>query len=183
MRVCAPIRVEPARRGGSLCYSSASQQRRFGASMKSTLIFMSAALVLAAGTNANAQQPQADAAAAPPAKAAKSCKTCGSVESVRYVEEKGEGSGVGLVAGGVVGGVLGHQIGSGRGNTAATIVGAGAGAYAGNQVEKNAKKKSYYVVTVALDNGSKQSINQSAKPAVKKGDRVKIVDGDKIALL
>ena len=58
-----------------------------------------------------------------------------------------------------------------------------AGAYAGNQVEKNAKKKSYYVVTVALDNGSKRSINQSEKPAFKTGDRVKIVDGDKVALL
>src|SRR5215468_10015621 len=181
MRGCALIRVEPARNGGRLCYSSTSQQRRFGASMKSMLIFMSAALVLAAGTNA--QQPQADAATAPPAKAAKSCKTCGSVESVRYVEEKGEGSGVGLVAGGVVGGVLGHQIGSGRGNTAATIVGAGAGAYAGNQVEKNAKKKSYYVVTVALDKGGSKSIESSSKPAFKKGDRVKIVDGSKLALL
>ena len=149
--------------------------------MKSTLIFMSAVLMLA--TSATGQQLQPDAAAGPPAKAAKSCKTCGTVESVRVEEQKGEGSGVGLVAGGVVGGVLGHQIGSGRGNTAATIIGAGAGAYAGNQVEKNAKKKTYYVVTVALDSGTKQSIKQSEQPAVKKGDRVKIVDGSKIALL
>ena len=50
------------------------------------------------------------------------CASCGVVQSVQYVEKKGEGSGVGLVAGGIVGGVLGHQIGSGRGNTAATIV-------------------------------------------------------------
>ena len=111
------------------------------------------------------------------------CATCGVVTSVQYVEKKGEGSGVGLVAGGVVGGVLGHQIGSGRGNTAATIIGAGAGAYAGNQVEKNAKKKSYWVVSVTLDDGSKRSINENAKPAYKKGDRVKIVDGNRLALL
>src|SRR5437660_4704601 len=78
------------------------------------------------------------------------CATCGVVDSVRYVEKKGEGSGAGLVAGGIVGGVLGHQIGSGRGNTAATILGAGAGAYAGNQIEKNVKKKSYWVVSVRL---------------------------------
>jgi len=149
--------------------------------MKSILIFVSTALVLAA--NATAQQPPGAPATAPSSAAAKACDTCGSVESVRYVEEKGEGSGAGLIAGGVVGGVLGHQIGSGRGNTAATIVGAGVGAYAGNQVEKNVKKKSYYVVTVALDTGGKKSITSSSKPAFKKGDRVKIVDGSRLALL
>ena len=84
---------------------------------------------------------------------------------------------------GVVGGVLGHQIGSGRGNTAATILGAGAGAYAGNQIEKNAKKKTYWVVSVRLDDGSKQSITSGAKPAFKQGDRVKVVDGKRLALL
>jgi len=119
----------------------------------------------------------------PAAPASSACPTCGVVTSVQYVEKKGEGSGVGLVAGGVVGGVLGHQIGSGRGNTAATIIGAGAGAYAGNQVEKNAKKKSYWVVSVKLDDGSKRSITESAKPVFKKGDRVKIVDGNRLALL
>ena len=35
------------------------------------------------------------------------------------------------------------------------------------------------IVTVALDNGSKKSITSSSKPAVKKGDRVKIVDPDR----
>ena len=63
------------------------------------------------------------------------------------VEKKGSASGVGAVAGGVLGGVLGHQFGSGRGNTAATIVGAGAGAYAGNEVEKNKKKQTYWSVS------------------------------------
>ncbi len=111
------------------------------------------------------------------------CATCGVVDSVRYVEKQGQGSGAGLIAGGVVGGVLGHQIGSGRGNTAATILGAGAGAYAGNQIEKNAKKKTYWVVSVRLDDGSKQSITSGAKPAFKQGDRVKVVDGKRLALL
>lgn len=83
----------------------------------------------------------------------------------------------------MAGGVLGHQIGSGRGNTVATIAGAGVGAYAGNQVEKNAKKKTYWVVDVNLDNNKKQSINLSSKPAFKQGDRVKVVDGNKLALL
>ena len=114
---------------------------------------------------------------------ASACPTCGVVESVRFVERKGEGSGVGAIAGGVLGGVLGHQVGSGGGRTAATIVGAGAGAYAGNEVEKNSKKKSYYVVAVRLDNGRRQTVTQGARPGVREGDRVKITGGNRLALL
>jgi len=147
-----------------------------------TLLLSAVALVL---TGAVSAQPLPGTPAGPPAGASApdSCATCGMVESVRYVEKKGEGSGAGLIVGGVVGGVLGHQIGSGRGNTAATILGAGAGAYAGNQVEKNAKKKTYWVVSVKLDDGSKRSITSGAKPAFKQGDRVKIVDGNRLALV
>jgi outer membrane lipoprotein SlyB len=111
------------------------------------------------------------------------CKTCGVVQSIQHVEQKGEGTGVGAVAGGVVGGVVGHQFGSGRGNTAATIAGAGVGAYAGHQVEKNAKKKTYYNVVVKLDNGTTRTLSMGSKPAVKEGERVKIVDGNRLALV
>jgi outer membrane lipoprotein SlyB len=117
--------------------------------------------------------------AAPPAVV---CNSCGVVTSVRYVEQNGEGTGAGAVVGGVLGGVLGHQIGSGRGNTAATIAGVGVGAYAGNEVEKNAKKKSYYVVNVQLDNGTRRSFTQESNPPFREGDRIKVVDG-RIALL
>lgn len=112
------------------------------------------------------------------------CKDCGTVQAVRYVEEKGKGSGLGAVAGGVVGGVLGHQIGSGRGNTAATIVGAGAGAYAGNKVEANKKTKSYWTVTLKMDAGNTRTFTYSNQPTVKEGEHVKLVDGGKrLALL
>jgi outer membrane lipoprotein SlyB len=131
---------------------------------------------------ATAQNPSGMAPGTPSPPPA-DCATCGMVESIRYVEKKGEGSGVGAIAGGVLGGVLGHQIGAGRGNTAATIVGAGAGAYAGNEVEKNAKKKSYYVVAVRLDNGRRRTITQGARPGVQEGDRVKIVGGNRLALI
>jgi outer membrane lipoprotein SlyB len=144
-------------------------------------IVMLAALSFAAAGAAVAQTSPPSQAAPLPGTAP--CDACGVVDSVRYVEKQGEASGVGLVAGGVLGGVLGHQIGSGRGNTAATIVGAGAGAYAGNQVEKNAKKKSYWVVSVRLDNGAHKSITSSSQPAFKQGDHVKIVDGKRLALI
>jgi len=149
--------------------------------MRSILILALAfAGTLSAQPLPGAPADQTPARTAPPPD---TCATCGVVTSVQYVEKKGEGSGVGLVAGGIVGGVLGHQIGSGRGNTAATIIGAGAGAYAGNQVEKNAKKKSYWVVSVHLDDGEKRSVTMGSKPGYKKGDRVKIVDGNSLALL
>jgi outer membrane lipoprotein SlyB len=155
---------------------------RFDSEVVMKNILMLAALVLAVAGSATAQTPPAPQAAAPLPGTAP-CASCGVVTSVRFVEEQGQASGVGLVAGGVVGGVLGHQIGSGRGNTAATIVGAGAGAYAGNQVEKNAKKKSYWVVAVRLDNGTQKSITSGSQPAFKQGDRVKIVDGKRLALI
>jgi outer membrane lipoprotein SlyB len=132
---------------------------------------------------ATAQNPSSTAPGTPSRPPSAGCPTCGVVESIRHVEKKGEGSGVGAIAGGVLGGVLGHQIGSGRGNTAATIVGAGAGAYAGNEVERNSKKKSYYVVAVRLDDGRRQTVSQSASPGVREGDRVKIVGGNRLALI
>jgi outer membrane lipoprotein SlyB len=138
-----------------------------------------AALAFVGCTGSAAAQDSSDMMAA----SANSCTTCGTIESIRYVEEKGKGSGAGAVVGGVLGGVVGHQFGSGRGNTVATVAGVGVGAVAGNEVEKNVKKKTYYVVTVRLDNGNKQSISQSSKPAMKQGDRVKIVGGNRLALL
>ena len=123
----------------------------------------------AAVTNAYAQSP---------------CNDCGVVQSMRYVEEKGKGSGLGMVAGGVVGGVLGHQIGSGRGNTVATIAGAAGGAYAGNEIEKNQKKKTYWAVTIRMDNGATRNLTYTNKPTVHEGERVKLVDGGRrLALL
>ncbi|HEY3181151.1 MAG TPA: glycine zipper 2TM domain-containing protein [Casimicrobiaceae bacterium] len=102
--------------------------------------------------------------------------TCGVIDRVELVEKKGQGSGLGLIAGGVVGGVLGHQIGSGRGNTAATILGAGAGAYAGNEVEKNAKKSSYWSVAIRMDNGQMRNFTYTNQPPVHEGERVRLID-------
>ena len=112
----------------------------------------------------------------------RTCATCGTLESIRYVEQKGQASGGGAVVGGVLGGVVGHQLGSGRGNTMATIAGVGVGAVAGNEVEKNVKKTAYYALTVLLDNGKRQTVSQSAKPAFREGDRVRIVDGNRLVL-
>ena len=141
------------------------------------------ALALAWSAGASAQNPATMTPATPGPAATNVCTTCGTIQSIRYVEEKGKGSGAGAVAGGVLGGVVGHQFGSGRGNTLATIAGVGVGAVAGNEVEKNVKKKYYYAITVRLDNGRTRTITQSAKPAMREGDHVKILDGNRLALI
>ena len=131
-----------------------------------------------------APPPPAPGNAPLPAATRAVCTDCGVVQSVRYVEQKGEASGLGAVAGGVIGGVLGHQIGSGRGNTVATIAGAGAGAYAGHQIEKNKNTKGAWNVTLRMDDGRTRTFTYGAQPTVREGERVKLVDGGKrLALL
>jgi len=110
---------------------------------------------------------------------AQPCNDCGQVISIRFVEEKGKGTGLGAVAGGVLGGVLGHQIGSGTGRTVATVAGAAGGAYVGNTVEKNKNAKTYWLVAIKMDNGNTRSFHYSSQPAVHEGERVKLVDGGK----
>ena len=113
-------------------------------------------------------------ATAPAAFAA--CDNCGTVTSVKTTKHEGSGSGAGAVAGGVIGGVLGHQVGSGRGNTAATVVGAGAGAYAGNEIEKNKKSHTTHDVVVRLENGSTRTFAFQSATSYKVGDKIKVVD-------
>ena len=105
------------------------------------------------------------------------CESCGTIEAIRSVELRGEGSGLGAVAGGVTGAVLGNQLGAGRGNTAMTILGAAGGAFAGNEVEKSMKRRYSYRVTVRMDDGSFRTVPQPTPPAFAVGDRVRVVAG------
>ncbi|MEY2686451.1 MAG: hypothetical protein RL375_649 [Pseudomonadota bacterium] len=100
------------------------------------------------------------------------CHQCGTVESVQAVTRKGEGSGLGAVAGGVVGGALGSQVGKGDGRTAMTVLGAIGGGLAGNEVEKRAKSVTHYRVTLKMEDGSMQVVDQAQAPAV--GQRVRV---------
>jgi outer membrane lipoprotein SlyB len=117
-----------------------------------------------------------------PKKIAASCSACGTVESVRAVEVKGNGSGIGAVAGGVTGALLGNGMGQGNGRTAATLIGAAGGAYAGNEIEKNTKKHTNYRIRVRMGDDSVRTLYQRAVPGVSAGDRVKIVDGSVVQL-
>lgn len=111
------------------------------------------------------------------ARASARCDECGVVVSVREIETKGEGSGIGAVGGAVVGGVLGHQVGGGRGQDIATVVGAVGGAVAGNEVEKRVKSTRSYEVTIRFEDGSTRAMNVANAPSWRAGDRVRIVNG------
>jgi len=117
------------------------------------------------------------AEAMPAKKKHAACANCGVVESVSVVEQKGEGSALGVIAGGVAGALLGNQVGQGNGKTVATIAGAAGGAYAGNQIEKNVKKTTHYKIVVRLEDGSHKTISKKTDPGLMAGDKVKIVDG------
>ena len=104
------------------------------------------------------------------------CDNCGSVTDIKTIQIKGEGTGLGAITGGVLGGVLGHQIGGGRGKDVATVAGAAGGAYAGHQVEKNAKSRTQYQVIVKLETGASRTFTYRSGTAYRVGDKIKIVD-------
>ncbi len=105
------------------------------------------------------------------------CANCGVVESVRAIEHRPQGSGVGAVGGAVLGGLLGNQVGSGHGRQLATVAGAVGGAVAGNQIEGNMKTTHSWDIVVRMDNGNKRTLHASSQPQWRAGDPVRIVKG------
>jgi len=61
------------------------------------------------------------------------------------------------------------------------VIGAAGGAFAGNEIEKNIKKRHVYRVTVRMEDGSYRTLSQAEPPAVGVGTRVRIQDGTLIA--
>lgn len=111
-------------------------------------------------------------ATAPPPPAA--CVDCGQVIDIRTLRTEGDSSGVGAVAGGVLGGVVGHQVGAGRGKEALTVLGAIGGALGGNQVEKQVKARTQYLVDVRMADGSTRTIAQATPPQLAAGEPVRV---------
>jgi outer membrane lipoprotein SlyB len=102
------------------------------------------------------------------------CENCGMVLAVNMVEDQGKGSGLGVIGGGLVGGLLGNQVGNGTGRDVATLAGVVGGAFAGNAIEKNAKKTHHYEITVRMDNGTERTYHQATDPGLASGAKVKI---------
>ena len=104
----------------------------------------------------------------------------GRVVAIDVVRGSGGSTGAGAVLGGIVGGVLGHQVGSGRGNTAATVAGAVGGAVVGNEVEKRRNDDERYRVIVQTRDGREAAFEQDSLDGLRVGDRVRIVEGNRL---
>lgn len=107
----------------------------------------------------------------------KICATCGIVESVKTTKRKGEGGAAGIVGGAVVGGLLGNQVGGGSGNTIATVGGAVGGAVLGNEIQKRVTRKTVWITSVRLKDGSSQQFEQESEPTWKAGQVLNVKDG------
>ena len=86
------------------------------------------------------------------------------------------------VAGGVAGAVVGSQIGSGSGKTVAQIAGTLGGVFAGREIEKRVRRKTYYQVDVAMDAGGSRSVNVDTTSGISPGTRVQ-VQGNNLVLM
>ena len=103
------------------------------------------------------------------------CYDCGHVQHIEAYTTNRSGTG-GAVAGAVVGGLLGNQVGGGSGKTVATVAGVAGGAYAGKKIAENSEKTKYHV-TVRMEDGHVETINQSSVSNLHVGDRVRIKNG------
>jgi outer membrane lipoprotein SlyB len=103
------------------------------------------------------------------------CSNCGKVKYIEQFTESRSGTG-GAIAGAVVGGLLGNQVGGGTGKTVATVAGAAGGAYAGKKIAENSEKVRYRV-TVRMDDGSTQTVEQGSVKGLQVGSLVKISSG------
>ena len=99
----------------------------------------------------------------------------GTVESITQDTVQNVNTAVGTVGGALIGGGLGSLIGSGNGQTAATVVGAVGGGVAGNQLAQRSQTI-VWRIGVRYDDGSFATIQQTAAPNLRIGDRVRVTN-------
>ncbi len=148
--------------------------------MKSTHIAASVAMASAVFLTACGTAPQQTNAPVYPASQSGYTTNYGFIDSIQVVPASSNSSpGVGAVVGGVVGGILGNQVGGGVGNTVATVAGVVGGAVVGNQIEQRnrAPSQNVYQISVRLDNGSYQTIQQDSVTNLQVGNRVRVENG------
>ena len=101
------------------------------------------------------------------------------VQAVREVKDPGQHTGLGPIAGGIAGAVLGDQIGKGKDTTrkVLTVLGAAGGAYAGREIEKQARATTHWEIDVRRDDGGYETVRSEVTPPYQPGERVRVVDG------
>ena len=115
------------------------------------------------------------AALAMPLAAMADCSGCGTISKIEpYTTHKSTTGGA--VAGALVGGLLGNQVGGGTGKTVATVAGAAGGADAGKKIAENSEK-TMYRVTVRMEGGRDETVEQSSVKNMHVGSPVRISKG------
>ena len=110
-----------------------------------------------------------------PGVAAADCFDCGRITRIEAYTGHRSGTG-GAIAGAVVGGLIGNQVGKGDGKTVATVAGAAGGAYAGKKIAENSEKTRYRV-TVRMQDGRIERVDQASVKNLKVGSSVRIRNG------
>ena len=97
----------------------------------------------------------------------------GTVESITQDSVQNVNPAVGAVGGALIGGGLGSLIGGGTGQVVATVVGAVGGGFVGHQVAEK-DRTTVWRITVRYDDGSYATVQQTASPNLRIGDRVRV---------
>ena len=127
----------------------------------------------AAGLAAAAAILAAGCAPQPPVQVTQPASRDGTVESIQTQQVQKVPSALGAVGGALIGGGLGSLIGGGTGRTVATVVGAVGGGYVGHQAASNATT-TVWIIGVRYDDGSFATVQQTAAPGLRIGDRVRV---------
>ena len=119
-------------------------------------------------------------AVATPMLAMADCFDCGRIKSIEAYTGHRSSTG-GAIAGAVVGGLIGNQVGKGDGKTVATVAGAAGGAYAGKKIAENSEKTRYRI-TVRMEDGRIERVDQASIKGLKVGSSVRIKNGKAVRL-
>jgi outer membrane lipoprotein SlyB len=97
----------------------------------------------------------------------------GRVESIHTQSVQNVPNAVGAIGGALIGGGLGSLVGGGTGRTVATVVGAVGGGFVGNELASK-DTTLVWVIGVRYDDGTFATIQQTAEPGLRFGDRVRV---------
>jgi outer membrane lipoprotein SlyB len=101
----------------------------------------------------------------------------GVIDSYRWVEIRGDESGIGTVAGAGIGGAAGSTIGDGATGVIGAIGGALVGGLIGNSVDKSASRQSGFEYVIRTQSGSLVTIVQADKQPLPEGAPVQLIFG------
>jgi outer membrane lipoprotein SlyB len=99
----------------------------------------------------------------------------GTVESIVQDTVQNVNTTAGTIGGALIGGALGSLVGGGTGQTVATVVGAVGGGFAGNQLAQRGQTF-VWRIGVRYDDGTFANVQQTAAPALRIGDRVRVTN-------